>query len=48
MRIIITGGTGLIGGALAANLANDGHEVILLSRAPERATLLPSGVRAER
>jgi uncharacterized protein (TIGR01777 family) len=48
MRIIITGGTGLIGGALAANLANDGHEVILLSRAPERATSLPSGVRAER
>ena len=48
MRIIITGGTGLIGSALAANLANDGHEVILLSRAPERAALLPSGVRAER
>jgi len=48
MRIIITGGTGLIGGALAANLANDGHEVILLSRAPERTTSLPSGVRAER
>jgi len=48
MRIIITGGTGLIGGALAANLANDGHEVILLSRAPERATWLPSGVRVER
>jgi len=48
MRIIITGGTGLIGGALAANLANDGHEVILLSRAPERTILLPPGVRAER
>ncbi len=48
MRIIITGGKGLIGGALAANLANDGHEVILLSRAPERTTSLPSGVRAER
>ncbi len=48
MRIIITGGTGLIGGALAANLANDGHEVILLSRTPERTASLPSGVRAER
>jgi uncharacterized protein (TIGR01777 family) len=48
MRIIITGGTGLIGSALAASLSNDEHEVILLSRAPERVTLLPSGVRAER
>lgn len=48
MRTIITGGTGLIGRALAANLAADGHEVILLSRNPERATGLPQGVRAER
>jgi uncharacterized protein (TIGR01777 family) len=47
MRTIITGGTGLIGRALAANLAADGHEVILLSRKPERATGLPQGVRAE-
>jgi len=48
MRIIITGGTGLIGRALAADLAGDGHEVIVLSRAPERAAGLPTGVRAER
>jgi uncharacterized protein (TIGR01777 family) len=48
MRVIITGGTGLIGQALSANLAADGYEVILLSRAPERAAGLPSGVRAER
>ncbi len=48
MRVLITGGTGLIGRALAANLAADGHEVILLSRAPERTTALPAGVRAER
>ena len=48
MKVIITGGTGLIGRVLAANLAGDGHEVILLSRHPERATGLPSGVRAER
>jgi uncharacterized protein (TIGR01777 family) len=45
MRIIITGGSGLIGRALAASLAADGHEVILLSRTPERATGLPVGVR---
>jgi len=49
MRILITGGTGLIGHALADDLARDGHEVIILSRAPERYTgKLPQGVRAER
>jgi uncharacterized protein (TIGR01777 family) len=48
MRIIITGGTGLIGRALADNLTSKGHEVIVLSRAPERATNLPAGVRVER
>jgi len=48
MRVIITGGTGLIGGALSADLAADGHEVIVLSRAPERAKGLSAGVRAER
>jgi hypothetical protein len=48
MRIIITGGTGLIGRALSAELAADGHEVIVLSRTPERAAGLAAGVRAER
>jgi uncharacterized protein (TIGR01777 family) len=48
MRTIITGGTGLIGRALAKSLTSDGHEVIILSRAPERATNLPDGARAER
>jgi len=48
MRVIITGGTGLIGRALAADLASSGSEVIVLSRAPERATGLPPGVRAVR
>lgn len=49
MRVIITGGTGLIGRALAADLAQEGHEVIVLSRSPERhADRLPAGVRAER
>jgi uncharacterized protein (TIGR01777 family) len=48
MRIVITGGTGMIGRSLAANLAPDGHEVVLLSRTPERATDLPTGVRAEK
>lgn len=48
MRVVIPGGTGLIGQALSANLASDGHEVIVLSRSPERSTHLPDGVRAER
>ena len=48
MRVIIAGGTGLIGRALAADLAAGGREVIVLSRSPERATGLPAGVRAER
>ncbi|RMG99049.1 MAG: TIGR01777 family protein, partial [Chloroflexi bacterium] len=36
MRVIITGGTGLIGRALTNSLANDGHELIILSRQPDR------------
>ena len=48
MRVIITGGGGLIGTALTGSLAADGHEVIVLSRAPERVTGLPPGARAER
>ena len=48
MRVIITGGTGLIGRALTASLAADGHEVVILSRSPEKATGLPQGARAVR
>ena len=48
MRIIITGGTGLIGRALSRSLAADGHEVIVLSRDPGQAKGLPVGVRTER
>jgi uncharacterized protein (TIGR01777 family) len=46
MRIIMTGGTGLIGRTLGASLVKDGHEVIALSRNPAGATDLPSGVGA--
>ena len=48
MRVIITGGTGLIGRALAADLTKDGHETIVLSRQPEQAAGLPAGARVER
>lgn len=46
MRVIITGGTGLIGSALAKSLLADGHEVIVLSRNPGSAKIQP-GVRIE-
>ena len=36
MRIVITGGTGQIGRALAADLISDKYEVIVLSRSTER------------
>ena len=48
MRVLITGGTGLIGRALSANLAADGREVIVLSRSPEQGTPLPDRVQVER
>jgi len=48
MRVVIAGGSGLIGRAVAACLAAEGHEVIVLSRDPERVRGLPAGVRAAR
>lgn len=36
MKVLITGGTGLIGKALSAQLLQDGHQVTVLTRAPER------------
>jgi uncharacterized protein len=46
MKIIISGGTGLIGSALAASLAQDGHKVLILSRNPQAYTShLPSAVQ---
>jgi hypothetical protein len=45
MRVVITGGTGLIGTALAKSLLADGHEVIALSRNPDTRNGLPPEVR---
>ena len=46
MRVIITGGSGLIGRALTADLTSAGHEVIILSRTPQDVEDLPHNTRA--
>ena len=46
MRIVITGGSGLIGSALAREMGAEGHDVVVLSRRPEKVAPLPPGVRA--
>ena len=48
MRIGITGATGLIGGALASELAGRGHEVVALTRRAGTPGGLPAGVRPVR
>ncbi len=42
MRVLILGGTGLVGSSLAASYASDGHEVIVLRRHPSASTSHPS------
>ena len=45
MRVIVTGGTGLIGKPLVAELAKS-YEVVVLSRSPEKhSSSMPSGVK---
>lgn len=48
MRIIITGGTGLIGRPLSQALVSEGHEVIILSRQPEKVKNAPAGVNVQK
>lgn len=49
MKVIITGGTGLIGSALARNLATDGHEIVVLTRDPsQKVPQLPTSARLVR
>lgn len=47
MRVIITGGTGLIGKALCPLLLADGHLITVLSRNPDAARGMPRGIRIE-
>ena len=49
MRIVITGGTGMIGRPLVSSLADDGHELIVLSRHPEKQRpAMPANVALRR
>jgi len=48
VRIVITGGSGLIGGGVAREMAGAGYEVVVLSRDPAKVTGLPAGARAVR
>ncbi|HUG47285.1 MAG TPA: TIGR01777 family oxidoreductase [Candidatus Limnocylindria bacterium] len=46
MRVVVAGGSGLIGRALVSSLAADEHDVVVLTRRPQRvAAQLPQGVR---
>lgn len=47
MRILITGATGLIGKAVCSSLISDGHQLVILSRRPQVATVM-TGVSAFR
>jgi uncharacterized protein len=45
MRIVVTGGTGLIGHELVMSLGQDGHEIDVLSRNPRQAGNMPETIR---
>lgn len=45
MKVMISGGTGMIGSALASSLVNDGHEVVILTRQNSPANFNSNGIR---
>ncbi len=46
MQVIITGGTGMIGRALAQTLIDQNHSVVILTRTPHLVKNLPAGAEA--
>ena len=46
MKVVLAGGSGLIGRALCDELIAAGHEPVVLTRDPRRSSRLPAGVRA--
>jgi uncharacterized protein (TIGR01777 family) len=44
MRVILLGGSGLVGRALASDLAADGHEAVIVSRHPEHVARIDSRI----
>ena len=46
MKVVVAGGTGLIGSALVTELARDHDEVVVLTRQPPANVRLPAGARA--
>jgi uncharacterized protein (TIGR01777 family) len=46
MRIVITGGSGLIGSAVAREMGSAGHEIVVLTRNTSKVGPLPPGTRA--
>ncbi len=40
MKVLVVGGTGLIGGEIALYLQNNGHDVTLMSRKPTTVPVL--------
>src|SRR3954447_6424310 len=45
--VVVAGGSGLIGRSVGRRLHEEGYEVVVLSRSPERAARdLPAGARA--
>ena len=45
-KVLVAGGSGLIGSALTGELAGAGYEVVVLSRSPAEVEGLPTGARA--
>ena len=45
MRILLTGGTGLIGQALCHDWKMQGHELVVWSRTPQRVPALCAGAK---